>query len=100
MPFVSSSLNPYLNYHRPCLFATEVPDPRKPGRIKRKYFPKDAMTPLEKLTGLPDASSFLRPGITIETLTRTACQLTDLQAAEQLYKARAALFKTTLRRTA
>ena len=98
--FCVEFLNPYLNYHRPCLYATEVPDPRKPGRIKRKYFPKDAMTPLEKLTGLPDASSFLRPGITIETLTRAACQLTDLQAAEQLYKARAALFKTTLRRTA
>ena len=98
--FCVEFLNPYLNYHRPCLFATEVPDPRKPGRIKRKYFPKDAMTPLEKLTRLPEVSSFLRPGITIETLTRAAYQFTDLQAAEQLYKARAALFKTTLRHTA
>jgi len=25
-------LNPFLNYHRPCLFATELPDPKKPGR--------------------------------------------------------------------
>lgn len=91
-------LNPYLNYHRPCLFATDVSDPRKPGRTRRKYDPKNVMTPFEKLTSLPNASTFLREGITINTLTHLACQLTDLQAAEQLYKARTALFKTTLRR--
>lgn len=98
--FCVEFLNPYLNYHRPCLFATEVPDPRKPGRIQRKYYPKDAMTPLEKFTGLPHASEFLRPGITMQTLSDAARQLTDLQAAEQLYKARATLFKTTFSRTA
>jgi hypothetical protein len=27
-------LNPFLNFHRPCLFATELADPKKPGRIK------------------------------------------------------------------
>lgn len=97
--FCREFLNPFLNYHRPCLFATELPDPRKPGRIKRKYSAKDVMTPLEKLTALPNAATFLREGITIESLTRTACALTDLQAAEQLYKARDALFKTTFKRT-
>ncbi len=30
-------LNPFLNFHRPCLFATELADPKKPGRIKRLY---------------------------------------------------------------
>ena len=98
--FCIEYLNPYLNYHRPCLFATEVPDPKKPGRIKRQYRPKDAMTPLEKFASLPDAATFLRKGLTLETLTRTACALTDLQAAEQLYKARAALFTAALKRTA
>ena len=29
-------LNPFLNFHRPCLFATELADPKKPGRIKRR----------------------------------------------------------------
>ena len=93
-------LNPYLNYHRPCLFACEVPDPRKPGRTKRKYDPKNVMTPFEKLASLPNASSFLRPGLTLEALEHAARELTDLQAAEQLYKARAALFKTAFKRTA
>lgn len=58
------------------------------------------MTPFEKLFSLPGAASFLRPGITIEILTRTACQLTDLQAADRFHRARAALFKATARRSA
>jgi hypothetical protein len=56
--FCVEFLNPFLNFHRPCLFSTDVPDPKKPGRIKRTYRPKDAMTPLDKLASLPDAASF------------------------------------------
>ena len=40
--FCVEYLNPLLNFHRPCLFATDVLDPNKPGRIKRVYRPKDA----------------------------------------------------------
>ena len=39
-------LNPFLNFHRPCLFSKDKPDPKKPGRIKRIYRPQYAMTPL------------------------------------------------------
>ena len=35
--FCREYLNPFLNYHRPCLFATELADPKKPGPIKRVY---------------------------------------------------------------
>ena len=86
-------LNPYLNYHRPCLFATEVPDPRKPGRIKRVYRSRDVMTPLDKLASLPQALECLRPGITLEDLYKLAHALSDVQAAEELNEARAALFR-------
>ena len=72
----------------PCLFATELPDPKKPGRIKRVYRPCDAMTPLDKLASLPDAASFLRPGITLPELHKLARALTDVQAAEELNEAR------------
>lgn len=98
--FCIDFLNPFLNYHRPCLFATEVPDPKKPGRIKRKYLPKDAMTPLEKLLSLPNAAACLREGISPHNLTQRACLLTDLQAAEQLQKARCTLFASLQRRRA
>jgi transposase InsO family protein len=86
-------LNPYLNFHRPCLFATEVPDPSKPGRIKRVYRAKDVMTPLDKLASLPEVLECLRPGITLEHLYELAHALSDVQATEELNEARAALFR-------
>lgn len=91
--FCVEYLNPFLNFHRPCLFATEVPDPKKPGRIKRVYRPQDVMTPLDKLASLPDVHKHLREGITLEHLHRLARALTDVQAAEELNEARAALFR-------
>ncbi len=98
--FCRDTLNPFLNFHRPCLFASERPDPKKPGRIKRVYRPKDAMTPLDKLSSLPNASRFLRPGITLAALHQQARQYTDIQAAEVVQQARNALFKTAGRRSA
>lgn len=91
--FCVEYLNPFLNFHRPCLFATEVADLKKPGRIKRVYRPRDAMTPLDKLASLPEAQSYLRQGITLEHLYQLARALTDVQAAEELNEARAALFR-------
>lgn len=97
--FCTEYLNPFLNFHRPCLFATERPDPKKPGRIKRVYRARHAMTPLDKLTSLPEAAQFLRAGVTLEDLQALARALTDLQAAEELNQARQALFKRIMVRT-
>ena len=92
-------LNPFLNFHRPCLFATELADPKKPGRIKRVYRPRDAMTPLDKLASLPEAASFLRPDVTLLGLQQLARALPDVQAAEELREARQALFRRAATRT-
>ncbi|WP_088958698.1 integrase catalytic domain-containing protein [Variovorax sp. HW608] len=91
--FCVEYLNPFLNFHLPCLFATEVADAKKPGRIKRVYRPKDAMTPLDKLSSLPDAAKFLREGVTLEELQQLARALSDVQAAQELNEARAELFR-------
>ena len=98
--FCHEYLNPFLNFHRPCLFATELTDPKKPGRIKRVYRPQDAMTPLDKLASLSKATSFLREGITFKDLHALAHALTDLQAAEELQEARLALFRRSRARAA
>jgi transposase InsO family protein len=90
--FCREYLNPYLNFHRPCLFATELADPKKPGRVKRVYRPRDAMTPLDKLVSLPAAASYLRAGVTLLELQQLAQALTDVQAAEELNEARHKLF--------
>ena len=86
-------LNPFLSFHRPCLFASELADPKKPGRIKRVYRPRDAMTPLDKLASLSEVASFLRPDATLLGLQQLARALTDVQAAEELREARQALFR-------
>ena len=97
--FCVEYFNPFLNFHRPCLFATDKPDPKKPGRIKRVYLPKDAMTPLDKLCSLPEVAAFLREGVTLEDLHALATALTDVQAGEELHEARMALFKRVPART-
>jgi transposase InsO family protein len=97
--FCVEYLNPFLNFHRPCLFATDKPDSNKPGRIKRVYRAKDAMTPLDKLASLPEAKTFLREGVTLEDLYELATALTDVQAGEELHEARLALFRRIPART-
>jgi hypothetical protein len=76
--FCGEYLSPFLNSHRPCLFATDRFDPKKPGRIKRVYRPKDAMTPLDKLASLPKAAGFLRAGTSLEDLYAQARALTPM----------------------
>jgi transposase InsO family protein len=98
--FCLKYLNAFLNFHRPCLFATDVADPKKPGRTKRVYRAKDAMTPLDKLASLPKAATFLREGITFEELHALARALTDVQAAQELNEARNALFRRVPQKTA
>ena len=97
--FCVEYLNPFLNFHRPCLFATELADPMKPGRIKRVYRANSAMTPLDKLASLPEAHKFLREGVTLEHLHQLARALSDVQAAEELNEARTALFRRVPART-
>jgi transposase InsO family protein len=97
--FCVEYLNPFLNFHRPCLFATDVADPKKPGRIKRVYRARGAMTPLDKLASLPEAATFLREQITLEDLHALATALSDIQAAEELNEARLALFRRIPART-
>jgi transposase InsO family protein len=97
--FCFECLNPFLNFHRPCLFATDKPDPKKPGRIKRVYLPKNAMTPLDKLASLPEAATCMRQGVRLEDLHALALALTDVQAAEELNEARLALFRRLPART-
>ena len=57
--FTQGVLSPYLNYHRPCLFATEQRDPK--GRTRKRYRDHDIATPYEKLKSLPDALAFSSP---------------------------------------
>lgn len=86
--FCKQYLNPFLNMHRPCLFGTEVPDAKKPGRLRRIHRHDGRHAPLDKFASLPNAASFLRDGITLEDPLQEARRLTDVEAARQLRDAR------------
>jgi len=95
--FNRQHLNPCLNFHHPCHFPTIETDSK--GKQKKRYLQKDMMTPLEKLKSLPDAEQYLKPGITFEVLDAIAAKQSDLDAWEQLQKARAKMFDTIFGQT-
>ena len=88
--FLIHYLNPYLNYHRPCLFAKE--EINQKGKQIRKYPDSLIQTPYQKLRSLPDAEQYLKPGITFKILDDFAHQYSDNEAARRLNKARNKLF--------
>jgi len=95
--FCRDHLNPYSNFHRPCLFAELITDAR--GRQRKRYPYALMMTPDEKLTSLPQAQTFLKPGITFAHLDELAGVMSDNTAAERLNEARSILFKTIFNRS-
>ena len=85
-------LSPFLNHHRPCLFPTEQRDHK--GNIKKRYRDQDLATPYEKLKSLPNAATFLKPGLTFQQLDAIAYAQSDLDAARAVNAARDELFRT------
>ena len=88
--FLREYLNPYLNFHRPCGFATNTVDKR--GKIKKKY--DTCITPFEKLKTIPHVEKYLKEGVTIQKLEAVALQESDTESAEKMQKAKQKLFET------
>lgn len=95
--FCHDYLNPYINFHRPCLFAETIIDAK--GRSRKRYPYKLMMTPYEKLKSLDTSEQFLKPGITFKQLDALAGSMSDNEAALRLNNARALLFKTIFNRS-
>ena len=95
--FCREHLNPYVNFHRPCLFAETITDNK--GRQRKRYPYKLMMTPYEKLKSLPKSKQFLKQDVTFENLDAQACAMSDNEAAKRLNNARATLFKTIFNRS-
>ena len=62
------------------------------GKQRTTYRQADIRTPYEALKALPEAESYLRPGVTFAELDRAAHAQTDLEAARELQEAREKLF--------
>lgn len=89
--FYTAQLNPYLNFHRPCGFATVSVDAR--GKRKRTYPLGDYCTPHQKLKSLSGAADHLKPGIRMEGLDRKAAAMSDTDFAKKMGAAKAKVLR-------
>jgi len=90
--FNRQHLNPYINYHRPCLFPEIIINNK--GKQRKRYPYDSLMTPYEKFKSLPEAQKYLKPGLTFEILDAIAYKQSDNEAADKLQQARRQLFKS------
>jgi len=88
--YLQDWLNPYLNFHRPCAFATEQIDER--GKIKKRY--DTYLTPFERLRSLPRATEYLRLGVSMESLSQIETAHDDIEFAKLKEKERSKLFRS------
>ena len=90
--FYQEVFNEWLNLHRPCLFAIEVVSDK--GKIKKVYKKQDVKTPLECLVLLNKTDLVVfKSATTLEELVLKAKGKSDLQAAQEMQKAKAELFE-------
>ena len=89
--FYQEVFNPWLNYHRPCLFATEITSPK--GKIVKRYRHADVKTPLGCLAHLSEKGLVrFKADVTLQDLQDQASAQTDLAAAQAMQKAKTDLF--------
>ena len=88
--FCGKWLNPYLNFHRPCGFATTKVDRR--GKEKKTYKQDGYMTPYEKLKSLKNADQYLKRHIFFEDLDALAERESDTEFGLKMNEAKATMF--------
>lgn len=88
--FYFDHFNCYLNFHRPCAFATNIVDHK--GKIKKIYPLSNYKTPYDKFRSLPRCRQYLKKGLSIKQLDQIANAHTDNQMAQIVQTHRKELF--------
>ena len=88
--FCVEHLNPFLNFHRPCAFATDEIDSR--GKIRKRYHAKDYAVPVDRLLHINNVETYLKKGVTINGLTELKLAQSHFAVAEKVSEARERLF--------
>lgn len=89
--FYKEYFNIYLNYHRPCGYATVITN--KKGKQKKIYKQENYQTPYDKFKSLPNAKQYLKENISFKMLDEIAYQMSDNDFAEIMCKAKENLLK-------
>ena len=84
--FASGVLSPHLNYHRPCLFASESVG--EAGKARKVYRDRDAATPCERLKAVAGAERFLKSGVSFAALDVEANAVDDLESTRRVARGR------------
>jgi len=91
--FYRDYLDPYLNYHRFCGFATDYVNEK--GKVRKVY--EKYMTPIQKLLSLPNCEQYFKKGVTRELLEQQSRSENHFQAAKKVAEMRTKLFKNIKR---
>lgn len=88
--FYQTHFNTYLNFHRPSGYATVVTNEKgKQQKIYNLY-----ETPYEHFKKIPNAKTYLRPGISFDALDAIALAMDDNMYARLMKEAKETLFKS------
>lgn len=88
--FYQTYFNTYVNFHRPSGYATTTMTAK--GKTKKVYCLYE--TPYAHLKQLPDATDYLKAGVSFAELDRLAQSMSDLQCATLMQTAKYNLFKS------
>ncbi len=91
--FYEERFNEYLNFHRPCGFATVTVDEK--GKRRKKY--ETYQTPYERLKSIVRTKraekKILREGVSFEGLDKIAARQTDNESARMMREAKDRIFR-------
>ncbi len=87
--FYRENMDEYLNFHRPCGFATIIIDAR--GKEIKKY--DLYTTPYEQLISLSSFEQYLKPGISATSLREISKRMSDNESAQKMQNSKQKLFK-------
>lgn len=88
--FCTKHLNPFLNFHRPCAFATDEVDAK--GKVRKKYKTDDYAIPVDRLLAITNVEDCLKRDVSIDSLKKKKLAHSHFEAAEKVSKAREKLF--------
>ena len=89
--FCRKYLNTYLNFYRPCGFATTITD--RKGKQTKIYKLKNYLTPYQKLQSLENWTQYLAPGRTQKELDNICLAHSPTEFAELMQQEKIKLFK-------
>ena len=86
--FYRDCFNEFLCFHRMCAYPTTIVG--VDGKKKKIY--NETMTPCQKLLSIPDVEIYLKPGVTVQSLTEKMIQMSHIEYAKIMHENKQKLF--------